>query len=375
MSRQLLFFSVLSLTLSACSSVDSKRAQGDFEYAKKKEAKELIVPSHLDKPVKRNEFLITNNVNHQGSIGEKVDIRAPSLVLPIAASSRVVPGTHEAIIWFDKALEDKDLLVFIQNALVSQLMSDNVSYNVVESFTQDVQGSKNKSKTEVYESDWYHNEVETGWLFTDVESSTSLRFRYEFFRKAHGRSLSLKVSLIDYMKTDNDGGSKTVDPIDKQRAEMLMLNEVIAQVDYNYRLQQRENRLMRANQQLVSIGENREAEPAYIVEMGLDNLWDNMPIFFEKHGFTISDLNETNKIYYVAFTKPETSIWDSIWGDDRPVIEVSDAKYQFVLEPVDDKEQQTSVSIYNVDGEPLPMETLERIFPVMKDGLSFRSFY
>ena len=120
---------------------------------------------------------------------------------------------------------------------------------------------------------------------------------------------------------------------------------------------------------------NKEAEPAYIVEMGLDDLWDNMPIFFEKHGFTINDLNETNKIYYVTFAKPEISIWDSIWGDERPVIEVSDAKYQFVLAPLDDKSEKTSVSIYDVDGEPLALETLERVFPVVEAGLSFRNFY
>lgn len=375
MSRQLFYFSMLSLTLSACSSVDSKRAQGNFDYAKKQESKAFIVPQDLDKPAKNNEFLITKKINDQGSIGNKVDIRAPSLVLPIAASSRVLADSHDAIIWFDKALEDEDLLVFIENALVSQLTSDDVSYEVVQSSTQDVPGSKGQSKTEVYESDWYHNEIETGWLFTDIKSSTSLRFRYEFFLKPHGRSASLKVSLIDYMKTDSDGGSKIVDPIEKQRAEILMLNEVVAQVDYNYREQQRENRLMRANQKLVTIGENKEKEPAYIVEMGLDDLWDNMPIFFEKHGFTINDLNETNKIYYVTFTKPDISIWDSIWGDDRPVIEVSDAKYQFVLAPLDDKNEKTSVSIYNVDGEPLPLETLERVFPVVETGLSFRNFY
>jgi outer membrane protein assembly factor BamC len=132
---------------------------------------------------------------------------------------------------------------------------------------------------------------------------------------------------------------------------------------------------MRANQKLVAIGENSDAAPAYVVEMGLDNLWENMPIFFEKHGFTISDLNESDKIYYVDFSKPDTSIWDSIWGNDRPIIDVSDAKYKFVLAPLDDKNRKTSVSIYNVDGESLPLETLERIFPVMETGLSFRNIY
>ena len=370
MSRQFFYFSVLSLALSACSSVDSKRAQGDFDYEKKQESKEFIVPGNLDQPIKHQEYQIPDKINHQGPIGQKMDVRAPSLVLPIAASSRVESDTDDAIIWFDKVLEDKDLLTFIENALISQLMSDKVSYNLVSSDTENAQG-----KTQVYESEWYHNEVETGWLFTDVEVATSMRFRYEFFMKPHGRSVSLKVSLIDYMKTDEAGGSKTIDPIDKQRAEMAMLNEVIAQVDYNYRLQQRENRFMRANQKLVVIGENKEAESAYIVEMSIDNLWDNMPIFFEKHGFAITDLDETNKIYYVDFVKPETSIWDTIWGDERPVIEVSDAKYQFVLGSLDEKDQKTSVTIYDADGAPLPLETLERVFPVIEPGLSFRNFY
>ncbi|MCW8863604.1 MAG: outer membrane protein assembly factor BamC [Colwellia sp.] len=369
MSRQLFYFSVLSLTLSACSSVDSKRAQGDFDYAQQVESKEFVVPEPLDKPAKHNDFAITNKINHKGPIGEKMDVRAPSLVLPLAASSRVVADSDQAIIWFDKVFEDKDLLVFIRDAIISQLMSDDVTY-------EDVQSSEDKgAKSQTLESSWYHNEVETGWLFTEIELSTSLRFRYQLYAKPHGRSVSLQVSLVDYMKTDLEGGSKTVDPIDKQRAEMAMLNEIVAQVDYNYRLQQRENRLMRANQKLVTIGENSTAEPAYVVEMALDNLWSNMPIFFEKHGFTISDLNETDKIYYVDFVKPEISIWDAIWGDERPIIEVADAKYQFVLAPLDDKNQKTSVSIYNADGEPVPLETLERIFPVMEAGLSFRDFY
>jgi outer membrane protein assembly factor BamC len=370
MNRQLFYFSVISLTLSACSSVDNKRAQGDFDYAKKQVPKDFIVPDNLDQPKVQQEFLISDKINYQGPVGLNMDIRAPSLVLPLAASSRVESESSDALIWFDKVLEDKDLLVFIRNSLISQLMSDNVSYDTIKISNESANGT-----VEVYESQWYHSEVETGWLFTDIELSTSMRFRYEFLLKPHGRSASLQVSLIDFMKTNKDGGSKTIDPIDKQRAEMAMLNKVVGQVDYNYRLQQRENRLMRANQKLVTIGENKESELAYVVEMGLDNLWDNMPIFFEKHGFIISDLNETNKIYYVDFVKPEISIWDSIWGDERPVIEVSDAKYQFVLASLDDKNQKTSVTIYNVDGEPLTLEVLERIFPVMESGLSFRNFY
>lgn len=375
MNRQLFYFSVFTFTftLTACSGVDSKRAQGDFDYAKKQEAKAFIVPESLDKPAPKKEFFIPKKLNQQGPIGKNMDIRAPSLVLPVAASSRVVMESNDPVIWFDKVLEDKDLLAFIKDALIAQLASDGVDYIQI----NDGQSKQDPTKGlfETYESQWYHNEIETGWLFKELELSTSMRFRYEFYSKPHGRSVSLKVSLIDYMKTDRAGGSKTIDPIDQQRAEMAMLNEIVGQVDYNYRLVQRENRLIRANQKLVTIGENKATEPAYVVEMNLENLWDNMPIFFEKHGFTISDLNETNKIYYVDFVKPEMSIWDSIWGEKQPVIDVSDAKYQFVLAPLDDKNQKTSVTVYNADGEPLSLDVLQRIFPVIEKGLSFKNLY
>ena len=61
-----------------------------------------------------------------------------------------------------------------------------------------------------------------------------------------------------------------------------------------------------------------------------------------------------------------------MWGDDVPVIDVDEAKYQFVLA---DQEGKTSVTIYDVDGNVLPAETLERIFPVMEAGLSFRDAF
>ena len=82
---------------------------------------------------------------------------------------------------------------------------------------------------------------------------------------------------------------------------------------------------------MVSVGENIEAEPAYVIELPLDYVWSNLPVFFEKHGFDITDLNENSNIYYVDFKQPGINIWDVIWGDSPPEIDILDAKYQFVL--------------------------------------------
>jgi outer membrane protein assembly factor BamC len=361
MNRRIFYFSLLSLAVTGCGSVNNKSAMGDFEYAKEKEAKKLSIPAGLTKPKENTKFFISDDINHQGPVGISVDVRAPSLVLPVASSSRVVPGTTTSKIWFDQVLEETDLKDFLTNALREQLVSDGVELKAV--------GTDNKA----FESDWYHNEEVSGyWLFETVDSSESLRFSYLFESKPHGRSVALSVKLIDYMRTDKNGASKTMDLIDKQRAEMAMLNEVVAQVDFKYRLKQRENRLMRANQKFVTIGENSEAEPAYIAEIDVEMLWSNMPLFFADYGFEITDLNENKKIYFVDFVKPDNSLWSVIWGDDVPVIDVDAAKYQFVLAEIEGK---TSVTIYDVDGNILPTKTLERIFPVMEKGLSFRDAF
>jgi len=389
MSCRAFYLSLLALSLTACGSVNNKQAQGSFEYQNKPEANDLVIPANLNKPQQSKDFFVTDKINHQGPIGEDMDIRAPSLVMPVAASSRVVEESGVAIIWFDKVIEDKDLLEFIERVVKEQLAEDKVTYTYIEEDTEVtlskvIEGATSLKetsikregiKTAIIESDWYHSEVDAGWMFTDIQFSKSVRFRFQLLAKSHGRSVSLRVSLIDFLQTDEKGGSKTMDPIDKQRAEKAMLNELIAAVDYNYRVQQREDRLTRANQKLVTIGKNIEEEEAYVIEMGLEDLWGNMPLFFEKHGFTITDLNEDKKIYYVDFVKPETSVWDSIWGDDVPVIDVNDEGYQFVLAAVDDTNQKTTVTIYKADGEPLTLEALERIFPVVEKGLSFRDVF
>ncbi|WP_019027691.1 outer membrane protein assembly factor BamC [Colwellia piezophila] len=389
MSCRVFYLSLLAISLTACSSGNNKQAQGSFDYQDTPESNNLVIPANLDKPKQAKKFFVTNEINHEGPIGKDMDIRAPSLVMPVAASSRVVDESGIAIIWFDKVLEDKDLLAFIEKVVIDELVEDNVGYHYIEEDTEVTLGKviegatslketsikREGIKTAIIESEWYHSEVDVGWIFEDIQSAKSLRFRYQLLAKSHGRSVSLRVSLVDFLQTDERGGSQTMGPIDKQRAEKAMLNQLIAAVDYNYRVQQRADRLTRANEKLVVIGKNVEEEDAYVVEMGLADLWGNMPLFFEKHGFTITDLNEDKKIYYVDFVKPESSVWDMIWGDDVPTLDVSDAHYQFVLSAADELNQKTTVTIYNAAGEPLPIESLERIFPVIEKGLSFRDVF
>jgi outer membrane protein assembly factor BamC len=357
MSRRIFIFSLLSLSLTACSNTDhAKRALGGFDYAKTVEKTAIVVPKGLDQPKYSKKYMVSKDISLAGPIGEKVDIRAPSLVLPIAASSRVELNSTKAKIWFDKVLEDKDLETFILNALKGRIADDGVEFDVVD------------EKNHLYESSWYHTKQESGfWLWSHFDTIESMRFQYQLETKPHRRSVAISVKLIDYK---NKSGATIMDPIDQQRAEMAMLNDIVGHVDYMYRKNQREHRLMRATQKIVTIGENSHGESAYIVELEKEYLWDNLPGFFEKYGFALDDLNETKNIYFVSFTKPDSSLWDSIWGEGEPIIDLTNGKYQFVLKAVDKK---TALTIYDENGAALSAETLLHVFDVMEPGLSFRN--
>ncbi|GHE97988.1 outer membrane protein assembly factor BamC [Thalassotalea profundi] len=357
MNRSIISLSLICIAITACSTVSKKHAIGGFEYASKEESSTLVIPENLEQPKYKDDFVISDKINHKGPIGEQVDIRAPSLALPIAAATRIENESQQIKIWFDKVLEDKDLKTFIYQAIVDELATNQVTLSELD------------SDKLLYQSSWFTNEKESGWLFTSIEETVRVKFKYQLETKPHGRSVAVIVELTDYEKVNESGQTTEIDLIDKERFEMAMLNEIIAQVDFKYRSYQRENQLLRANQQLVSLGENEKGQAAYIVEMEKDMLWSNMPILFSKYGFDVNDLNESKQIYYVTYTKPETSIWDSFWGDDAPVIDLPEGKYQFHLE---ESENRTAVSILNEKGEGLTKNTLEEIFDVMKLALSFK---
>lgn len=361
MKRQILSISLLGAALIGCSGNPPKQAEGGFDYIGHKEGSLLKIPADLDQPKYSDKFTITNDINQNGQIGSELDIRSPALVLPIASSSRIDLQASTTSVWFDKVFEDKSLQAYIHQALIEKLKSENVTLTTVD------------AEKDIYESSWFLKEHMKDYvLYNSLQSMESMRFKYSYEIKSHRRSLALHVELIDYMQTNEAGGSDKLTALDKKRAEVNMLNEVISQVDYDYRVQRQKMRLAKASQEIVTVGTNNEGEPAYIVEMDFDILWDSLPLFFSDYGFKILDLDENKFIYHVQFTKPEVSFWDVIWGNDVETLDVKDAKYQFHLTRYG---KHSAVTIHNENGDILPAATLERIFPVMQKGLSFRNLF
>ncbi len=360
MNRKYFYLSLLSLSIAACSNVSNKQANGGFEYTKNDDVSPIAIPESLVKPKQNQKFLIPL-VETEGPIGEDMDIRAPSLVLPISASTRVEGHDGEAKVWFDQTLNDKDLLELIRGVVKQKVKQDKVELQ-----------STNADNT-VFDSAWYTSEKETGlWMFKEVEETEQVRYRYSLGSKPHGRSVSVEVDVIEYLKKDSTGTTTEINAIDKQRAEMNQLNQIIGEVDFKYREFNRDTILKKIKDKVLTIGMNSNNDETYIVAMDTDLLWSNLPQFFVEYGFTVTDLDESKKLFFVDFVKPGTGFWENIWGDDKPQLDLPDGKYRFDLNNMG--EDKTSLILLDESGTPLPLETIEKLLPVMEKGLSFTKF-
>ncbi|TKB44360.1 outer membrane protein assembly factor BamC [Thalassotalea mangrovi] len=353
MNRRTLYLSLLALTVSACSTVETrKQAKGEFDYVNQEVPDALVVPAHLNNPERPSEYEVPPLQGTAGPVGEELDIRAPALVLALASGSRIDEFDQTAQIWFDKIDDDSDLYAVVVGAIENYLQEEGVELT-------------SKQGTEL-KSDWFHQQTTSGfWLWEDVSTSESWRFKYSLVTKPHGRSIGLNVDLIDYKSAD---GSSQIDPIEQQRVEMAMINAVSAQLDYEYRLNLRDQRLAKANRKVVAMGSDEQGQSAYLVDYPRQEFWDMLPQFFEKYNFSVTDLNESKYVYMVNYERNDPSLWEGIWGDAVDVIDLDDGSYEFHLVA---KDKKTLLKIYNDQKQLLSETELESNFDIMSSALSF----
>lgn len=359
MDRRIFYFSLLSLSLTACSSFETrKQAQGAFDYVDAKEPVEIVIPENLSKPASHDNYFVPAVKSTNGPVGKRVDVRAPALVLPTAAGSRIDEFDKTAEVWFDKVDDKRDLREQVITSIKSYLSDESV-----ELLNEDLENN-------TWESSWFTSETETGSFFwKSIESTEGWRFKYSLVTKPHGRSVGLNVELVEYKFTTQESNQTVIDPIEQSRVEMGMINAIVGQLGYQYRLNNREDRIARANMEIVSYGRSAKDEPALLIEYPADELWTYMPGFFDKYGFTVTDINEDKLIYIVSYEKPDSSLWDRMWGDELPIINMESGTYEMHLQKLD---KTTVLVITDEQNVVLSEEILLDNFDILEPALSFR---
>ena len=331
------------VSLSGCS-VFTNDAHNERNYRTHEPVK---APASLSQPAQDPVFKM--EVGQYDNKPDATNYRPPAQVLTVAKGSWVEETDSLSRVYFDKSDGIVDLDDFVWDSIQS-VLNDNNATTI-----------KEDKLLGVIETDWYSIiKTEESWLWGDSENADLEKFRFTIEEKSHQRTASLRVELIDFK------GDNTLTDILKQQLEVRALNEVIAEFDYRYRQLEVD---MRKRQGIISLemGFDNKGNAALVTEQSYDDVFDRFSGFLERLSFTIVEINQETGLITADYKAPETSVWDSIWGDDVAQLPIDEGQYQILVSKT--KEGGTSLTWMDEKGETLEPGTMNGLQQALEAAL------
>ncbi|WP_338411726.1 outer membrane protein assembly factor BamC, partial [Pseudoalteromonas nigrifaciens] len=264
--------------------------------------------------------------------------RPPAQVLTVAKGSWVEETDKNARVYFDKNDGIDDLDEFIWESINAVLADNNT------------QATKADKLLGIIETDWYAIiKPEESWLWNSDESVDLERFKFTIEEKSHQRTASLSAELIDFK------GDEPLSDLFKQQLEVRALNQVISEFDYRYRQLEVD---MRKRQGIISLemGFDNKGNAALVTEQSYEAVFDRFSGFLERLSFTIVEINPDTGLITADYKKPESSVWDSIWGDEVTQLPIDEGQYQILVSKT--KQGGTSLTWMDEQGDTLEPGTM-----------------
>lgn len=342
--------------LAACSSVDKRHiAGGNFEYLGNKPGKQIKLPEDVDSPDFSDAFKLPEIGENAPTdlVGDKVDIQAPSLVLPLVSGSHVEEGSKTALVWFDQIDDSQPLDVTIWNALVSFLEEQGIGVDDFDK-QQGVLISDWFVIDEAKQAKWYH--------WSKPERKVGQKFKFSLNVKSHGRSASLAVDLVDYKEKATLESVELRQSKDERRNSVDILNRVIKHYEFQVRVESAK-RIRQIRQGIdMQIGENRDGDSAYVLDAEYDIAWPRFLLVLRKLGFDVKDYDKSTGLLFATFNGVDEGWWDSLWGKNDLALDLKNEDYRFQLSELQDK---TVVTMLDEDNTPFTPEKVSSLFPVL----------
>lgn len=303
---------VASLFISGCSLFPEEVV--DQTKVETKPIAELKIPAGLTAAKKPSQFDIPPAPNAPVT---DVELKSPMQVLALATNSRVEEEEKEARIWFERSEFTGDLLPYLKK-------------NVLDFGTEkQIEIKQNAQDPMVFETGWVSRFEEEGFWFwkSQVEKEQS-RFLIKFEPKTHGRSVGVRVQLLEHRFIGNDN---QLSAIAQKREEVYFLNRLVDKVA-TVELAQIKLKKAQSRQITLTTGFDAEGNAAMLTGQSIDVAWSQLELMFEQNGFVVNDLNRTNYTFFLTYKEPETGFWDSLWSDDNVItVPLAAGDYQLVL--------------------------------------------
>jgi outer membrane protein assembly factor BamC len=347
-----LLAAVVILSLSACSSVESrKKANGSFDYIEESERVTLLIPEDVDEPEFDSTFDLPELSEDapKDVFGETLEVESPSLVLPLVTGSRIEPGAQKATVSFDQVDDSQALDVTIWSSLINYLEEQGIG---IDSFDRDAH---------TLVTDWMLVEESTGrwYRFNTAEKNIGRRFEFSVAMEPHGRTGSLQVNLRDYLETVDEDVTDKISPTVRRREEVEILNKVIGYYDYQIRAETVRKQQLVLNGLDLELGFNDNGDPAYIVDASYEVTWARLLLVLRKLGFNVVDIDASSGLLFANYNGVESSWWGNLWGGSNDELPIEKDRYRFQVKSAGDK---ASITWLSDDNEPLEAESINEMY-------------
>jgi len=330
-----------TLLLSGCSMWTTPETTTTAEI---KKVDELTIPKGLIAPKKPGQFDIPAVVA-AGSLGDAVELKAPMQVLAVSTNARVEEDDKEVRVFFERNEFTGDLMPYL---------TTNLNNFFTQSNTVTTAAGDNS-----WQTDWISQYEETGWWFWKSQELTQQsKFQVLLEPRVHGRTAALRVAMTQHKYSQPD---QKITAIAQRREEVHFLNRMI---DHLAMVELEKIRAAKANQPdvLLTRAVNEKDEAVLLTTQSIDVTWNQLELLFEQVSLTVTDLNRTEYVYYVNFTKPDAGFWGSIWGgEEQPELPIAEGEYQLHLSKTD---KGTAIKWRDKDGTPLNQEQVYAIYDV-----------
>jgi len=307
------------IVLTGCSNFSERhQASGGLEYLKEKTHQRIVLPEGFTPLKKSTEYdipTIGNKVN-VNLIGHKLDIRAPSLVMPVAPNSLTSSNTQETQVIFESFLSKEKFTEDLWSKL-SSFVSQR-KYGV----SEQVQGSS--LSTNSIESDEYFK-----LLFgLDEDINLSQKYNFNINIDEQGYRAVVTVKLIEHKEQDK---AVELNQFATRRYETRMLNLFLSQVyaDHNQALIADRNDVKKGIK--LELGFDDEQNTAYIVHAPYEVIWEKLNTVLPQLGLMIDDRDKSISTYFTHFDNDTNGFWSNLFTFDssNTSIELVDKeKYQ-----------------------------------------------
>lgn len=352
---------VTASLLTACSSLEEREiASGTFEYVEEQPGQQINIPEDVDTPLFNDAFKLPDlgESAPRDTLGKKLSVLSPSLVLPIVAGSHIEDGSKNAKVWFDQVDDSQPLDTLIWDSLIRFLESENVG---IETFEREKQ---------LLVTDWFllDESVDSSWYsWSKSERIVGQRFEFSLDLKPHGRTASLSAKLVDYKEKLNSETTEITQAKDVRRNEVDVLNQVVQNYEFESKVAD-VKRFRKIRQGLpTELGFDADGEPAFVVDADYDIAWPRLLLVLKKLGFDVKDYDKSNGLMFVKYGGGEQGWWDNIWSSDENELDLDSDEYRI---KVVDVGQKTSITLMDDESKPFAANKLTDLFQSFSEIMS-----